>query len=130
MTAQSILIVEDEGLIALHITEILENEGYRIIGPVCSGTDALRLIRHSQNIDLILMDIQLPGPIDGIETARRVKLHCLIPLIFITAHNSERMIRRMKEVHPDGIIYKPFDEKKVLTLIAETIDNHAGKILM
>lgn len=130
MSAGSVLIVEDEGLIALHLSEILENEGYRVIGPASSGADALHLLKHSQKIDLILMDVRLPGTLDGIETARRVKLQCLIPLIFITAHTSEGVINRMKALLPDGIIHKPFDAKELVKLIARTIGRNTGKILV
>ncbi len=128
MSSGSVLVVEDEGLIALHLAEILENEGYRVIGPVCSGAEALHLLKHSPKVDLILMDVKLPGTLDGIETARRVKSYCLIPLIFITAHTSEGITKRMKAVRPDGIIHKPFSAKEVVMLIAETIRRNTGKI--
>jgi len=121
MTGETILVVEDEGLIALHLTEMLEKAGYRMAGTVFSGESALRNLRESPLPDLILMDIGLAGSLDGIETARQVRRDFSIPLIFVTAYTSERMLKRMHEVAPDGVIVKPFMDDDLLAVIAKAV---------
>ncbi len=69
MTGETILIVEDDGLIALYLTELMEKTGYLIVGTVSTGEMALRLLEDYLKPDLILMDIGLAGSLDGIETA-------------------------------------------------------------
>jgi CheY-like chemotaxis protein len=114
MTAKSILIVEDEGLIALHLMEILTNAGYRILEPIASGEEALRHLEERSPPDLILMDITLDGSLDGIETARQIRKRYAIPVIFLTAHSNSLITARAKEVSPCGYIVKPVMEKDLL----------------
>jgi CheY-like chemotaxis protein len=114
MTEKTILIVEDEGLIALHLVELLTNAGYSVQDPVPSGEDALRQMERDPRPDLILMDITLDGPLDGIETARRVRERYPIPVIFLTAHSNDHITTRAKEVSPYGYIIKPVFEKDLL----------------
>jgi len=127
MTGEIILIVEDEGLIALHLTEMLEKRGYRIYDPVPSGEKVLEQLGKSPLPDLILMDIGLAGSLDGIETARLIKLQFLLPLIFVTAYTSERFLERIREVEPEGVITKPFDDREFLTLIRSVLDSRQAE---
>jgi two-component system, response regulator PdtaR len=121
LTDETILIVEDEGLIALHMTEMLEKAGYRVIDPAYSGEMALRALEMSPKPDLILMDIGLAGTLDGIETALQIRKRFSIPLIFVTAYTSEDMLERIREVAPDGVIVKPFADEDVLTLVGKVV---------
>ena len=121
MTGKTILIVEDEGLITLHLVALLEKTGYRVIDPAYSGEMALRVLEQSPEPDLILMDIKLAGELDGIETARKIRQHFPVPLIFVTAHTSECMLECMREVAPDGIIVKPFLEQDLLAVVREDL---------
>ena len=121
MTGETILVVEDEGLIAMHLTELLEKAGYRVADPAYSGEMVLRALEESPEPDLILMDIGLGGSIDGIETARQIRQQFSVPLIFVTAYTSERMLERIREVAPDGVIVKPFDDEDLLVLVGKTV---------
>lgn len=121
MANEAIMIVEDEGLIALQMSEILENAGYRIIGPFCIGSHAIKAA-ESSIISLILMDITLLGNLDGIETARKIHERTLIPLIFITAHTSGKMQVRMAEIAHLGVIAKPFGDKELLRLVRNALN--------
>jgi DNA-binding response OmpR family regulator len=117
----TIAIVEDEGLIALQMIEVLEKAGYTIFGSFYSGSQAIRALETSRNVDLILMDITLVGTLDGIETARKIRQQLSIPLIFVTAHTSERMQKKMHEVAHNGVIFKPFASEELLALIDRTL---------
>lgn len=121
MNRKTILIVEDEGLIVLHMTELLEKAGYRLVDPAFSGETALQALGKSQKPDLILMDIGLAGSLDGIETARQIRQRFSIPLIFVTAYTSERMLERIREVAPAGVIIKPFVDSDLLDLVSTTL---------
>jgi CheY-like chemotaxis protein len=114
MTVKSILIVEDEGLIALHLIEILTNAGYRVLEPMASGEEALRHLEERAPPDLILMDITLDGSLDGIETAQQIRERYAIPVIFLTAHSNSLITARAKELSPCGYIVKPVMEKDLL----------------
>ena len=97
MTEKTGPIVEDEGLIALHLTETLENRRFRIIGAVHSGEMALRALEKSPKPDLIIMDIGLAGSLDGIETARKIWKQDAIPIIFLTAYSDKNRMEKAKE---------------------------------
>jgi len=126
MTGENILVVEDDGLIALHLTELLEKAGYRISGPAYSGEMVLRALEESSEPDLILMDIGLAGSLDGIETAREIRKRFSVPLIFLTAYTTERTLERMQEVEPDGYIIKPFQELDLLALIGKALERRSA----
>jgi len=126
MTGETILIVEDEGLIALHLTELLEKERYRVTGPTYSGEMVLKDLDTSPAPDLILLDVGLAGSMDGIETARQIRKRSEVPLVFVTAYTSERMLERMREVSPDGVIIKPFVDTDLLGLIRKILDARAA----
>jgi two-component system, response regulator PdtaR len=126
MTGETILVVEDEGLIAIHLIQILEKAGYRVIGQAYSGEMVLRLLEKSPEPDLILMDIKLAGVLDGIATARKIRQRFSVPLIFVTAHTSEHMLERMREVAPYGIIIKPFIQEDLLALVGKAVNRQTS----
>jgi len=126
MSGESILVVEDEGLIALHLTEILERAGYRISGTVYSGEKALRKLDTSPQPDLVLMDIGLAGSIDGIETAKKIRQRFTFPIIFLTAYSDEARIEKAKEVPSTGFLVKPVTEEDLITAIRKALDQPAG----
>jgi len=107
MESKSILIVEDESIIALRIKEELEGLGYKILGPCCTGEAALGLLKTCQP-GLILMDIHLGGAKDGIRVAQEITATYAIPLVFLTAHAEGETVARAKEARPYGYIIKPF----------------------
>jgi CheY-like chemotaxis protein len=126
MAGETVLVVEDEGLIALHLIRLLENAGYRVIDPAYSGEMAIQVLEAHPEPDLVLMDVGLAGSLDGIETARRIRQRFSIPLIFVTAYTSAHMLKRMQEVAPDGVVIKPFVQEDLLALIRKAIDQRVA----
>ncbi|HVP96087.1 response regulator [Methanoregula sp.] len=122
MTEKTVLIVEDEGLIALHLTETLENRRFRIIGTVHSGEMALQTLEKSQKPDLIIMDIGLTGSLDGIETARKIRQQYTIPIIFLTAYSDKNRMEKAKELSAVEYLIKPVTEEDLLTAIRNALD--------
>lgn len=112
MDKQGILIVEDEGIVAESIKITLENFGYKVLGISSSGPDALEKAIKLKP-DLILMDIMLQGPIDGIETACEIKKTFNTAIIFLTAYGDDEILSRAKNADPFGYLLKPFDDREL-----------------
>jgi CheY-like chemotaxis protein len=117
-----ILVVEDEGLIALHYTEMLGHAGFEVPAPLPSGEAVLEYLAGAPHPDLILMDIGLAGSLNGIETARRVRRDRDIPVIFLTAYSDGSRLREMAEVSPCRHLVKPFTEQELVSAIQEVLD--------
>jgi CheY-like chemotaxis protein len=116
MSKGTILLVEDDDIVARIIEWRLENLGYEVSGRASSGPDTMELLAKKVP-DLILMDINIMGPIDGIETARMIKSRICIPVIYLTSHFDEATLKRAKETHPDGFILKPFGDNDLRVAI-------------
>ncbi len=108
MQNRSILIVEDDHIIALDIESRLKRLGYSTLGPVSSGEQAIETSRL-QHPDLALMDIKLKGKIDGIEAAQEIRSELDIPIVYLTAYADRQTLDRAKITRPFGYILKPFD---------------------
>lgn len=103
----SILIVEDESLIALELKKKLEEAGYTVSTIVDNAVDALLSV-ESLGPDLVLMDIRLHGPGDGIETAEEIRRRFRVPVMFVTAHADRETLDRARIAEPFGYLVKPF----------------------
>jgi CheY-like chemotaxis protein len=120
MKEPSILIVEDDGLIALHLQEILLNSGYNVPDPVASGEEAIEHMRTSSP-DLVLMDITLDGRLNGIETAREIRKISDIPVIFLSAHSDMKLLTGAGGETYTGFIAKPFNQADVIQTVGKML---------
>lgn len=118
-----ILIVEDEGLIARDIENMVKNANYEVCGVVSTGEEAIEKAKKTQP-DLILMDIILRGNMDGVEAAERIRDHFNIPVIYLTAHTDENTLDRAKLTEPQGYTLKPVEQKELLTVIEMALYKH------
>ncbi|MDD1701731.1 MAG: response regulator [Methanoregula sp.] len=109
MKDASILIVEDEAIVAKSIEKRLRSLGYRVTGTAASGEETLAILEKSKP-DLILLDIRLEGKMDGVETSRIIHERFRIPVIFITAYSDNATIERATKTGPYGYLLKPFGE--------------------
>ena len=124
MTGESILIVEDDGVIALRMQELLKKSGYLVPDPVAFGEDALEQIGENPP-NIVLMDIELMGEIDGIETARITQERYDIPVIYLTAYVDDHRLAKAKETRPYGYIVKPFMDRELLATIDMALHRHS-----
>ncbi len=115
-----ILIVEDEMVIAANISLQLTELGYEVIGIVPRGEDALKQI-ETNTPDILLLDINLKGALDGIETAQAMQKTHNIPVIYLTANIDDAHFNRAKTTHPYGFIAKPFKKLDLQRTIELTI---------
>ncbi|MBF0319159.1 MAG: diguanylate cyclase [Nitrospirae bacterium] len=123
MAKARILIVEDEGIVALEIKDRLQKMGYEIAATICRGEDGFKVCKETSP-DLILMDIKLKGPVDGIEAASQIHTELDIPVIYLTAYSNEELIGRAIKTNPFGYIIKPFHEKELGILIELALQKH------
>ena len=112
----SILIVEDEGLIAADVQRKLEALGYLVPAIASSGKEALRCARSIQ-FDLALMDIRLKGAMDGIATAQALKTDFGKSVIYVTAHADKDTLNRAKVTDPLGYISKPIRDADLRSVL-------------
>lgn len=115
-----ILIVEDEMVIAANISLQLTELGYEVIGIVPRGEDALKQI-ETNTPDILLLDINLKGALDGIETAQAMQKTYNISVIYLTANIDDAHFNRAKTTHPYGFIAKPFKKLDLQRTIELTI---------
>lgn len=108
MSKPVILIVEDEGIVALDLKIRIGRMGFTPIEAL-SGKEALKIVQKSE-IDLVLMDIRLKGELDGIEVASLIQKQKPIPLIYISALVDEETKKRANETQPLAYIEKPFSD--------------------
>ena len=112
MAKKRVMVVEDESITAMRIQRSLEKMGYGVTATVFSGEEAITKAA-SDKPDLVLMDIVLSGKIDGIEAAGQINSLFNIPVVYLTAHSDENMLKRIKTTGPFGYIIKPFDEREL-----------------
>ena len=107
MSTIKILVVEDEALIADHISFSLEEEGYEVVGIADTVEDAITLVETNQP-NLVLLDINLNGNLDGIDLAGVLNNKYKIPFVYLTSNTDEKTLERVKITNPAGFIVKPF----------------------
>jgi signal transduction histidine kinase/CheY-like chemotaxis protein len=123
-TGMRLLIVEDEGIIALDLERRLRRLGFATIEVADRGDVALR---HFETVgaDLVLMDVNIRGPFDGIETAARLSALDDVPIVFLTAYADDRTVSRAAAVSAYGYLLKPVDDTSLVTTLRVASERHA-----
>jgi len=116
MTNKKILIVEDDDILAKVITWRLSNLGYEVCGRAATGTKALELI-VTERPDLVMMDINIQGDIDGVETTSMIRKTFRVPVVYLTSHSDGPTLERAKATKPDGFVLKPFGDNELRVAI-------------
>lgn len=119
----SILIVEDAKTFQIWLSDVLEAMNYDVIGIAENAADAIDLVDECRP-DLVLMDINLEGDIDGIECATIVKKEFGVPVVFLTAMTDEAFFERAKISNPYGYVLKSADEKEIHLHIQVALNIH------
>jgi DNA-binding LytR/AlgR family response regulator len=122
-TQIKVLVVEDEMIIGAKVSMYLTNLGYEVTGIIPRGEEVILHVRENTP-DIILMDINLKGKLDGVETAILLQKQVDIPIIYLTANTDEATFARAKPTRPYAFISKPFkqlDLKHALELASERI---------
>jgi CheY-like chemotaxis protein len=106
---RSVLIVEDEMVLAMSMESVVENMEFRVTGTAISGKEAIKLVEEDRP-SLVLMDVTLDGEMDGIEAASQIIERFNIPVIFVTGYSDEITLKRLDAVKHCGALQKPVDE--------------------
>lgn len=123
MAKPQILIVEDDKIITMELEKRLEGLEYHVVAITSSGEDAIERAA-SMHPDLVLMDIRLKGPMDGVEAAAEIRDRFDIPVVYLTAYADERTLQRAKITEPFGYVLKPFEEQGLHTAIEMALYKH------
>ncbi|HSC38999.1 MAG TPA: response regulator, partial [Chitinophagaceae bacterium] len=120
----NVLIVEDEAIVALDLAQGLEKDGYEVAGIADNSAEAQELF-SSHHIDIVLMDVNIMGDKDGIDTAAILLKQKQVPLIYLTAFTDAATIERAKHTHPSAYLAKPYHITNVRIAIELAISNFA-----
>jgi DNA-binding NarL/FixJ family response regulator len=117
-----IMIVDDDVITVTELIEALRASGYEMGGTADSGEAAVKMAEETRP-DLVLMDIVMPGKIDGIEAAKKIRTDLNIPVIFLTGYSEEEYIEKAKSARSFGYLLKPFNSAQVSSTIEIALYN-------
>ena len=116
MTQPRVFFVEDDEILAKVIDWRLNKLGYSVCGTADSGVDAIALIKEKEP-DIVLLDIELKGHMDGIDVGEFLSSQTKIPFIYLTSHTEDSFLKRAKNTNPKGYIKKPFSDDELRVAI-------------
>lgn len=116
MQKYKVLIIEDELIIAMHLQEILEQDGYDVVGIINKGEDVLEEYEEL-NPDVLLVDIMLADKMTGIDAVRQLKEKHTPCIIFLTSNSNASMIDEAKKTNPEAFLKKPFEDEQLKATI-------------
>ena len=112
-----ILLVEDDWLVARTIQQVLEGAGHGVVAWVGSAQEAL-IAAANLSPRLLLVDIQLPGSVDGVALVRMLREHQTIRVVFVTSHSDAGTLARVADVTPEDVLVKPFSQEQLLSAVS------------
>jgi diguanylate cyclase (GGDEF)-like protein/PAS domain S-box-containing protein len=118
-----IMVVEDEGITAMSIQSSLEEMGYEVTSVAVSGEEAIQKAGEDKP-DLVLMDIELGSDINGIQAAGTIHSRFNIPIVYLTAHTDDKILKDAKITEPFGYIIKPFDDRELSIAVEIALYKH------
>lgn len=117
-------ILEDEALIADHLTSVIEDKGYEVCFVSDTVEDAKEQLK--KNIDFLLLDIKVNGKLSGIDLAEHVNLNYSIPFIFISSNTDQHTLEKVKLAKPYGFLTKPFKNIDIEMAIDLAMEKHTN----
>ncbi|MDQ5815605.1 MAG: response regulator [Actinomycetota bacterium] len=124
--ADTVLIAEDEAIIRLDLKEMLEEEGFDVVGEASDGEAAIDLAREHRP-DLVIMDIKMPG-LDGLSAAERIVEDQVSAVLILSAFSQKDLVRRAAEAGAMGYLVKPFQKSDLLPAIEVALARQAELI--
>jgi len=110
-----VVVAEDEAIIRLDLKEMLEEEGFEVVGEAADGDAAVRLAQE-QRPQLVIMDIKMPG-LDGLQAAERITEQGLAAVLILTAFSQRELVHRAAEAGAMGYVVKPFQKSDLMPAI-------------
>jgi DNA-binding NarL/FixJ family response regulator len=123
-----ILIVEDDAITAAAIERSLRDMDYDVTGTADSGSEAIAMAIDTEP-DLVLMDIRLKGPMDGISATQRIWTLLQIPVVYLTAHSDRETLKRALHSKAHGFITKPYHAGELNLAIQQAVERAPRRCL-
>lgn len=120
--ARRVLVAEDESLIRLDLIEMLDEEGYEVVGEAADGASAVRLAEEHRP-DLVVMDVKMPV-LDGISAAARIVEQRIAPVLILTAFSQRDLVERAREAGAMAYLVKPFSKADLVPAIEMALSRH------
>lgn len=124
MTQQTILAVEDDEIFGDYLRTVLTEKGYTVLGPVATGDDAIAQAKADKP-DLVLMDINLAGEMDGIAAAEQIRSFSDIPVIYLTGQSEDPFLKQARVTLPYGYLVKPVSRQELTATIEMALYRHS-----
>jgi AmiR/NasT family two-component response regulator len=128
MSSRRVLLAEDEALIRLDLKEMLEEEGYEVVGEAGDGETAVNMARNLRP-DLVVMDIKMPG-MDGLQAAELITEQRLAPVLVLTAFSQKDLVDRAAQAGAMGYLVKPFQKTDVVPAIELAVARHQERVAL
>ena len=121
--AKTVVIAEDEAIVRLDLREILEEEGYEVVGEAGRGDEAVELVRaHAP--DLVILDIKMPG-MDGLQAANAISRDRRSAVLILTAFSQRDLVEQARDAGAIAYLVKPFQKEELLPAIEVALGRHA-----
>jgi response regulator NasT len=117
-----VVIAEDEAIIRLDLKELLEEEGYEVVGQTGRGDEAVELVRDLRP-DAAILDIKMPG-LDGLSAARQITADRLAAVLILTAFSQRDLVEQAREAGAIGYLVKPFQKSDLIPALELAIGRH------
>ncbi|MDA8172975.1 MAG: response regulator [Nitrospiraceae bacterium] len=117
---KKILVVEDEVITAMGMTDMLELWGYEPLEPAATASEALERVA-AQKPDLVILDIRIQGEADGIETAKKIRQMIQVPVVFVTGYTDSEIRKRAEAASPAGYLVKPIDLDRLKSVLSSIL---------
>ena len=118
-----VVIAEDEAIIRLDLKELLEEEGYEVVGETGRGDEAIELVRQNQP-DLVILDIKMPG-MDGLTAARHITSERLAAVLVLTAFSQRDLVEQARDAGALAYLVKPFQKSDLIPAIEMALGRYA-----
>jgi len=122
----SVVIAEDESIIRLDLKELLEEEGYEVVGETGRGDEAIELVRQLEP-DLVILDIKMPG-LDGLSAARHISGERLAAVLVLTAFSQRDLVEQARDAGALAYLVKPFQRSDLIPAIEMAIGRHRDMV--
>lgn len=120
MKGRSVLIAEDEAIIAEDLRLLLRDSGYEVVAVVSTGQEAIDRVDELAP-DLLIMDVRLQGNLDGVDTAKIIRSSHNTPILYLTAFADDALLEKTTVTQPCRIAFKPFLEEDLMRLVRKLL---------
>ena len=121
-TTPRVVIAEDEAIIRLDLKELLEEEGYDVVGETGRGDEAIDLVRNLVP-DLVILDVKMPG-LDGLSAARQITSERLAAVLILTAFSQRDLVEQARDAGALAYLVKPFQKSDLMPAIEVALARH------